>query len=56
MSSVSVSVMMDNIVEGREEFDLTLNVPSSLAPAITANGRDCGVRVIVESTVKMFSM
>ena len=56
MSNVSVPVMMDNIIEGHEEFDLTLNVSSSLAPAITAGSTDRAVGVIIDSTSKRFIM
>ena len=52
MSSVSVPVINDSIVEGREEFDLTLNVPLSLGPAITAGNRDRATGVITDSTSK----
>ena len=56
MSNVSVPVMMDNIVEELEKFDLTLNVSSSLAPAITAGSTDRAVGVIIDSTSKKFIM
>ena len=52
MSNVSVPIMMDNIVEEREEFDLTLNVLPSLAPTITAGSRDRAVGVIIDTTSK----
>jgi len=51
-SSVSVLVLRDGIFEGPEQFDLTLNVPSSLGPSITAGGRDTAVGVITDSTSK----
>ena len=56
MSNVSVPIMMDNIVEEREQFDLTLNVSPSLAPAITAGSRDSAVGVIVDTTSKNSAM
>ena len=40
MSYVSVPVMVDNVTEDLEEFELRLHVPSSLGPAITADGRN----------------
>ena len=49
MSSVRVQVINDSIAEGSEQFNLTLNVPSSLGPAITAGSRDRAVGVITES-------
>ena len=54
MSSVSVPVINDNIVEGEEEFDLALTVPSALGPAITAGGRNTAVGVITDSTGNHF--
>ena len=53
MTNVSVPVMKDNIVELPEQFELTLNVPSSLSPAITAeSGKNRAVGVISDSTSK----
>ena len=51
-SNVSVIVFVDNIVESPEEFDLTLNVPASLGPAITVGSMDNAVGVITDSTSK----
>ena len=56
MSNVSVPVMMDNIVEGHEEFDLILHVSSSRAPSITAGSTDRAVGIIIDSTSKRFIM
>ena len=52
MSNVSVPVIVDSVAEEYEEFDLTLNVPSSLGPAITAGGKDRATGVISDSTSK----
>ena len=52
MSNVHVPVFADNIVEGDEEFDLMLNVPSSLGPAITVSGVNTAIGVITDSTSK----
>ena len=52
MSSVRVQVINDIMAEGPEEFNLALNVPSSLAPAITAGSRNTAVGVITDSTSK----
>ena len=52
MSNVSVPVIADEIAEEREEFDLILNVPSSLSPAITAGSRNRATGVITDSTSK----
>ena len=50
MSSVRVPVMDDMLAEGvNETFDLTLNVPSSLGPGITA-GRNTATGVIIDTT------
>ena len=51
-TNVSVQVINDNIAEGPEEFDLTLDVPSSLGPGITAGGRNTAVGIITDSTSK----
>ena len=52
MSSVNVSVISDMIVEEAEEFDLILNVPSSLGPAISVGDRNTAVGVIADSSSK----
>ena len=53
MSNVSLTVLLDHVGgEGLERFNLTLNVPSSLDPAITAANRDSAVGVIIDSTSK----
>ena len=52
MSNVSVPVILDNIVEEHEEFDLRLNVPSSLGPAITAGSGDTATGVITDNASK----
>ena len=56
MSSVSVPVTNDDVAEGTEEFDLMLTVPPSLAPAITAGGRNTAVGVITDSTSKCMTV
>ena len=55
MSNVSVQVISDNIIEGLEEFTLTLYVPVLLGPAITAGHRDYAVGIINDSTSKGFT-
>ena len=51
MSSVSVPVIDDKLVEGENEtFDLMLIVSSSLGPAITAGGRNRTTGVIIDTT------
>ena len=52
MSNVSVPVIVDNIVEEKEVFNLRLNVPSSLGPAITAGHRNMAIGSIIDSTSK----
>ena len=49
MSIVRVQVINDRIVEGPEEFNIRLIVPSSLHPAVIAGNRDSVVGVIMES-------
>ena len=50
MSNVSVPVINDTIAEEHEEFDLRLDVPSSLGPAITASSRDTATGVITDDS------
>ena len=52
MTNVSVPVIIDDVAEGTEEFDLMLTVPPSLGPAITAGGRNTAVGEITDSTSK----
>ena len=51
MINISVPVIVDSVREGpiSEEFDLRLNVPSLLRPAITAGGRDMATGIIIDS-------
>ena len=49
MSIVSVPVIVDNVFERQEKFNLKLNVPSSLGPAIVAGGRNRAKGVITDS-------
>ena len=48
MSYVSVPVIVDNITEDLEEFELRLDVPSSLGSAITADGRNMATGMITK--------
>ena len=51
MSNISIPVIDDKLAEGKIEiFDLMLIVPSSLAPGITAGGRDSAVGIIIDTT------
>ena len=52
MSNVSVQVIPDNVVEGDEEFDLTLTLPSSVGRGITLGSRNTSIGVIMDSTSK----
>ena len=52
MSNVSVPVIVDKVFEEHEEFDLRLDVPSSLGPAITADSRDTATGAITDNTSK----
>ena len=52
ISSVRVPVINDDVAEGSEQFDLMLIVPPSLAPAITAGGRNTSIGSIFDSTSK----
>ena len=48
-SIVRVPVIVDAIREEQEEFDLRLDVPSSLGPAITAGDRITATGVITDN-------
>ena len=51
MSSVSVPVIDDKLAEGENEtFNMTLIVPSSLGPAITAGGRNRAIGIIIDTS------
>ena len=56
ISTVSIALINDSIAEGLEIFNLTLNVPSSLGPAITAGNRDRATGVITDSTSECIIM
>ena len=52
MTNVNITVIADKVSEGREEFDLSLHVPSSLGPAITVGSRNSAMGIIIDSTGK----
>ena len=53
MSSVSVPVISDDIVEGVEQFALLLTIPPSVGRGITVGtGNAAAVGVIIDSTSK----
>ena len=52
MSNVSVLVSSDMILEGNEEFDLTLTIPSSVGRGIELGSINTAEGVIVDSTSK----
>ena len=52
MINISIPVMAYIILERQEEFDLTLNVLSSLGPAITAGDRNTATAIMFDSTSK----
>ena len=49
-SSVSFPIVLDNLVEPSETFDVSLMVPSSLRPSITAGSPQSAVVTITDST------
>ena len=53
-TTVRVPVMSDNIVEGYERFNMSLNVPSSLGLGIVAGSVTSATGIIVDSTSKNF--
>ena len=52
MSSVRVTVFVDTVAEEPEEFNLALNVPPSLAPAITLGNIGAAMGIITDATSK----
>ena len=51
-TTVRVAVTNDNIVEGDEMFSMSLNVPSSLGPAIIAGSVTSATGIIIDTTGK----
>ena len=51
-TTVRVAVTDDNIVEGNETFNISLNVSSSLAPAIVAGSFNSATGIIIDTTSK----
>ena len=47
---VRVAVTNDNIVERNETFNISLNVPSSLGPGITAGAITSATVTIIDTT------
>ena len=52
MSSVSIPVVADSEIESDEQFDLMLNIPSSLM-GITAGSNTEATGIIIDSTGKL---
>ena len=52
MSNVSVQVISDIVGELDESFELTLSVPMSLSPAITAGENNRATGIIIDSNSK----
>ena len=49
-----VAVTDDDNVEGNETFNMTLTVPSSLAPAIVAGSLSSAIGIIIDTTSKWY--
>ena len=56
MSSVSVPVIDDDIVEGDETFSVILSIPSLHVRGIYAGGRNSAILIITDSTGKYSSI
>ena len=58
MSSVKVSLMTDDTLEGDETFSITLsfNTPSSVTRGITLGDRYSAIVIITDSTSEYYSM
>ena len=52
MSSVSVPVIRDDIVEGVEQFAALLMIPPSVGRGITATSGNAAIGIIIDSTSK----
>ena len=52
MSSVSVPVIADNVVEENEKFNVILSIPSSVSRGIALGGRTSATIIITDSTGK----
>ena len=48
--TVNITIADDSSVEGNENFNMSLNIPSSLGPAITAGDRNRAIGVIIDTT------
>ena len=49
-TTVRVAVTNDNIVEGDEMFNMSLNVPSSLGPGVVAGSITSATGIIIDSS------
>ena len=56
MSSVSVPVMDDDIVEGKETFNLILKISPSVNRRIMEGARHSAMVTITDSTSKYYNM
>ena len=52
MTNINITVIADIVAEVHEEFDLSLHVPLSLGPAITAGSRNRARGIITDSRGK----
>ena len=55
-TTVNVPVIMDNIAERPEEFDLTLTIPSSLTGQVISGNIINAVGIITDNTSKKFCL
>ena len=56
MSSVSVPVIDDNVVEENEIFIVILNIPSLVSRGITVGVKDSAVAIITDSTGNCYNI
>ena len=52
MSSVSIPVIADNVIEESEIFNVILSIPSSVSRGIMLGGRTSATIIITDSTGK----
>ena len=52
-STINITVIKDNIVEGNEAFNMSLTVPSSLGPGITTGNITSATATIIDTSSEL---
>ena len=53
-STIQITVINDNIVEGNETFIMSLTVPTSLGPGITTGAITSATATIIDTSSKIY--